>query len=406
MDGDLRYISLQYIKGDNYEEITCFNYGKIMKLLGDDEVADADAADAVAVADAADAVAVADAADVAGVADEKVKQKLKESALKLYFELIEAKEEEKCKIGETFLNDLVNYYNFKDIKKFLIKAKKTTELFIIEDKKNSQADEKQKINKERLQLLDKINSVLSSSVKEKLKETLKRITLKPVSDDINDEKRKKIKDLLIELTGDSTGDSTGYSISNIKEALNKATDSNTFKQKKEELNEALYKDLQESATNLLDAINKYYNEKNEDNDENVDTKLQLFKNKLNELHKNLFQYIKDKQKELDDKKEGFDNLMRLYNTYIKYCKINMEKYENLFKYNEISNIDEAFMIESYSKFLKKLRKLKENLESKDTGKTKRLLVDSFNKLFHKYGIDPNKTLSDTDIEYITNLILQ
>jgi hypothetical protein len=402
MDGDLRYISLQYIKGDNYEEITCFNYGKIMKLLGDNEVADADA-------DAADAVAVADAdaADVAGVADDKVKKQLTESALKLYFELIDAKEEEKCKIGETFLNDLVNYYNFKDIKKFLIKAKKTTEVFIIEDKKNSQADEKQKENKERLQLLDKINSVLSSSVKEKLKETLKRITLKPVSDDINDEKRKKIRDLLILLTnGYTTGDLTGYSISNIKEALLKATDSNTFKQKKEELNEALYKDLQESATNLLDAINKYYSEKNKENDDDVYTKLQLFKNKLNELHKNLFQYIKDKQKELDDKKEGFDNLMRLYNTYIKYCKINMEKYENLFKYNEISNIDEAFMIESYSKFLKKLRKLKENLESKDTGKTKRLLVDSFNKLFHKYGIDPNKTLSDTDIEYITNLILQ
>ena len=84
----------------------------------------------------------------------------------------------------------------------------------------------------------------------------------------------------------------------------------------------------------------------------------------------------------------------------------MEKYENLFKYNEISNIDDAFMIESYSKFLKKLRKLKENLESKDTGKIKRLLVNSFNKLFNKHGIDPNKTLSDADIEYITNLILQ
>jgi hypothetical protein len=184
MDGDLRYISLQYIKGDNYEEITCFNYGKIMKLLGDDEVAEeAVAADAVA----ADAVAADAVADAAGVADAKVKKQLEESALKLYFELIEAKEEEKCKIGETFLNDLVNYYNFKDIKKFLIKAKKTTEVFIIEDKQKSQADEKQKENKERLQLFDKINSVLSSSVKEKLNETFKRITLKPVSNDINDE---------------------------------------------------------------------------------------------------------------------------------------------------------------------------------------------------------------------------
>ena len=130
------------------------------------------------------------------------------------------------------------------------------------------------------------------------------------------------------------------------------------------------------------------------------------KETITESLDDLYELIMNKIKKTGDKKVSLDNLMRLYNTYIKYCKINMEKYEKLFKYNEISNIDEAFMIESYSKFLKKLRVLKENLESKDTGKTKRLLVNSFNKLFNKYGIDPNKSLSDDDIAYITNMILQ
>ena len=397
MDGDLRYISLQYIKGDNYEEITCFDYDKIMNLLGDTKAVPTEGAPVDAPAAPAAAVPAAPAAP----ADtDNVKKRLEENALKLYFELTDAKEEEKCKIGETFLNDLVNYYNFKDIKRLLIKAKKTTEAFISEDKKKNNDDIKHKENKEKLQLLEKIKTVLSTSAMEKIGTVKKILTLKPQSNDISDEKIEKMKILLPELVGDSVGDSTG-DISVIKDALKEAKDLKTFKEKKEELNDALYKDLQKSANDLLDAIIELT-----PNTDNVATKTGNFKVKLNEIHKNLNQDIKDKKKELDDKKEGFDNLMRLYNTYIKYCKINMEKYENLFKYNEISNIDDAFMIESYSKFLKKLRKLKENLESKDTGKIKRLLVNSFNKLFNKHGIDPNKTLSDADIEYITNLILQ
>lgn len=396
MDGDLRYISLQYIKGDNYEEITCFDYDKIIKLLGDIK------ADPTEGAAPAEGAVPADAAVPAAPADtDNVKKRLEENALKLYFELTDAKEEEKCKIGETFLNDLVNYYNFKDIKRLLIKAKKTTEAFISEDKKKNNDDIKHKENKEKLQPLEKIKTVLSTSAMEKIGTVKKILTLKPQSNDISNEKIVKMKQFLPDLVGDSAEDSTGDSISLIKDALKKATDLKTFKEMKEKLNEALYKDLQKSAKILLDAISE-----TTPNTDDVAEKTETFKVKLNEIHKNLIQDIKDKQKELDDKKEGFDNLMRLYNTYIKYCKINMEKYENLFKYNEISNIDDAFMIESYSKFLKKLRKLKENLESKDTGKIKRLLVNSFNKLFNKHGIDPNKTLSDADIEYITNLILQ
>ena len=45
------------------------------------------------------------------------------------------------------------------------------------------------------------------------------------------------------------------------------------------------------------------------------------------------------------------------------------------------------MIESYSKFLKKLNKLKENLESKDKGKLERALTNTLDKLFNLYGIN-------------------
>jgi len=413
MDGNLRYISLQYIKGDNYEEITCFKYAEIMKLLGGDDVAEAAPAvpaDAAVPAAPAAPAAPADAADPAAPADtNKVKMQLKKNPLKLYFELTDTKEEEKCKIGETFLNDLVNYYNFKDIKRILIKAKKTTEEFIDEDKKNTKDIENLKIIKDKIKLFENINSVLSPSTGSVIKIIKKKMDKdSAASDDISKEKRNKIKDLLEELTKENTTPQVTdeKDISKIKEDLKNATDLKTFKLKKEELNDALFKELQQSATNLLEDLRNYDSDDSEENKENEATKLPIFKVKLNELHTRLFQDIKDKQKELDDKKEALDNLMRLYKTYIKYCKINMENYEKLFKYNEISNIDEAFMIESYSKFLKKLMKLKENLESKDTGKLKRLLVDTFNRLFNKHGIDPNKTLSKEDNEYIINLILQ
>jgi hypothetical protein len=82
-----------------------------------------------------------------------------------------------------------------------------------------------------------------------------------------------------------------------------------------------------------------------------------------------------------------DDLLDLFKIYIKICNRNIDKYDNIFKYNDISNIDEAFMIESYSKFLKKLNKLKENLESKDKGKLERALTNTLEKLFNLYGIN-------------------
>ena len=76
---NLRYISLQYIKGDNYEKIQCFKYEEIMELLA--------------------------YIKMSGDYSSEILKNLKDM-----------KEKDKCPVGESFLNDLVSYYNFKDIR--------------------------------------------------------------------------------------------------------------------------------------------------------------------------------------------------------------------------------------------------------------------------------------------------
>jgi len=76
---NLRYISLQYIKGDNYEKIQCFKYEEIMELLA--------------------------YIKLSGDYSPETLDNLKKM-----------KEKDKCPVGESFLNDLVSYYNFKDIR--------------------------------------------------------------------------------------------------------------------------------------------------------------------------------------------------------------------------------------------------------------------------------------------------
>jgi hypothetical protein len=370
MDGDLRYISLQYIKGDNYDEITCFKYEKMKKLLDyskDEEEDDTDENNKY----------------------EKLEKKLKDAPKSLFEELNNAKEKVNCKIGESFLNDLVNYYNFKDIKDLLTNAKNITKNVI--DKLNDNEDDGiDKIIMDLKKSIDKLNGIdkkLNSSSKiQKLINYLKPGT-------------KVLRKDVIEL------------LQKLPEGTEEADKKELLQELKEKANQIIQNKEynSESSANKGDILT-IENSITEEEAEAENTKHEKFKKDikdtiiapLNELHGLIIAKIK----RTGNKKESLDDLMRLYNTYIKYCKINMEKYEKLFKYNEISNIDEAFMIESYSKFLKKLRILKENLESKDTGKTKRLLVNSFNKLFNKYGIDPNKSLSDDDIAYITNMILQ
>jgi hypothetical protein len=370
MDGDLRYISLQYIKGDNYDEITCFKYERMKKLLGyskdEDEEDDTDNDNKY----------------------EKLKKKLKDDPKSLFEELNNAKEKVNCKIGESFLNDLVNYYNFKDIDDLLTNAKKITK-DVIDD---LDEDEDDGIDKIIIKLKNSIDELNGSSKIQKIRNYFKQ----------NKEYlRNSVIDSLQKLSNEGTEGAEGTDgVEKMKLLQELKEKANQIIQNKEYINESsANKGYILTKNSITEEEAKAENTKHENFKKDIKNTIIDPLNELDDL-------IRTKIKRTGNKKESLDNLMRLYNTYIKYCKINMEKYEKLFKYNEISNIDEAFMIESYSKFLKKLRILKENLESKDTGKTKRLLVNSFNKLFNKYGIDPNKSLSDDDIAYITNMILQ
>ena len=379
MDGDLRYISLQYIKGDNYDEITCFKYERMKKLLGySSEEEDEDI----------------------NKKNEQLKKTLKNSPKELFDNLNDAKEKVNCKIGESFLNDLVNYYNFKDILELLLKAKKITQ-DIIKELNNDDEDDKgiDKIIIKLKKSIDKLNGISNMQKIQKRMSYIKPNT-KEMRDDVI-ELLGKLKDGVDEST-DEDDDTEGakikkHLIENLQTKAQEIIDNGEYNDNGESTKKISFL----TKSKITDEVEqKKEEEKHTIFKENI--KVNITDSSLNDL----YNLIMNKIKKTGDKKESLDNLMRLYNTYIKYCKINMEKYEKLFKYNEISNIDEAFMIESYSKFLKKLRVLKENLESKDTGKTKRLLVNSFNKLFNKYGIDPNKSLSDDDIAYITNMILQ
>ena len=95
MNDNLRYVSLQYIKGDNYEDVYSFKETEIrlpLNTLKDEDILDN---------------------------PDKVKE--------LYNKLINPSIKDKKKIGESFLDDLINYSRLKLIKKDLEKAKGTAE---------------------------------------------------------------------------------------------------------------------------------------------------------------------------------------------------------------------------------------------------------------------------------------
>jgi DNA repair exonuclease SbcCD ATPase subunit len=110
---------------------------------------------------------------------------------------------------------------------------------------------------------------------------------------------------------------------------------------------------------------------------------------LEDLRKSVIEQSDTLEKEKKDYLKSLDKLVALYSSYLKICTKNISRYDKLFEHNEISNIDEAFMIKSYSDFLKKLNKLKHNLETKDIGKIRRALTDSINQLFNMYGVNTN-----------------
>ena len=127
MNDNLRYVSLQYIKGDNYEDVDSFKETEIRQPLNELKNAD--------ILDNPDKV------------------------IELYNGLKET--QDKKKIGESFLDDLINYSSLKLIKKDLEGAKKSAENKIRDIKEEIKEGNK---GKERIPFIAARKSIAQSLV--------------------------------------------------------------------------------------------------------------------------------------------------------------------------------------------------------------------------------------------------
>ena len=499
MNDNLRYISLQYIKGDNYEDIASFkdNIKWVLIKLKDRE--ELDNTEAVEV---------------------------------LYTRLKEAREEKNKKIGESFLDDLINYSSFNLYKKDLKEAKEKAEEKIKEvkgdvkgDVKENNTEDKKKIEilkglmaksttivKSALSLLTiKIEKLRNGNrikleelvtIQEKIKEDKNKILptitkdFKKLLEDaikkVNEFKTKILEELLSDTMLNDMKDMESGIIEDFKinkgtideaaliaiktaiETLEKITAIETLEKITaiETLEKITAIETLEKITALFVKFNTIKSTYLKNNKSEVDVYKKLFKaelsfknniytlealkksfettkgtltnfkalnqtlektqtaaqeaqvaqaatqaaaqadaqaaqealtSKLEALKTNLEEaqqslktlqklIMKQSQELMSKKREHIDiltKLIALYSSYLNICTKNILKYDRLFEHNEISNIDEAFMIKSYSDFLKKLNKLKENLETKDRNKIMRALMNSLEKLFNMYGINTN-----------------
>ena len=92
MNDNLRYKSLQYIKGDNYDNITCFKFDEVGVIKYDGNVSS------------------------------------------LITSLKGVKKDALCNIGEKLIDDLINYYQFKNYKKKIEEHREKKETHIKEYK--------------------------------------------------------------------------------------------------------------------------------------------------------------------------------------------------------------------------------------------------------------------------------
>lgn len=350
---NLRYISLQYIKGDNYEKIQCFKYEEMIGLL-------------------------------------KEIQESRDYSRPMFDKLEAAVEEEKCPIGESFLNDLVNYYNFKDIKERLGEVKKDIE-YAGYDSKNG--DNRTELIKSLKELITGVGGISKSP-------NIGKLILEKGHEQVNtnlgfadwDRLSKNIKN---SLKPDVSSLYTAFKESALKcdltfqdipTSANRGTETDDeYKNKIEVLFADFivshdYTDTEGLKTEIKDKID-YVLSQNKGTKEHLIMLLETLKTVL------LYE-------------DSLDMIMALFNRYIKMCVRNMGKYETLFSKNDISNIDDVFMIKSYATFLHKLETLKKNLESKDKTKLERELTHALEKLFDLYGInDPDAIIAD-DKNYI------
>ena len=370
MNDNLRYISLQYIKGDNYEEIMCFKYDVIRKILDDKESFTKD-------------ISTATLGELEDAIDD----------------------DNKCYIGESFLNDLVNYYNFKDIKNKIKEVR-----WVVEDYKKSLNSTEEDANED-IRNVKKTRNDIIKSLKE-LVEVLKDPLLKinNIGRNIMAKKIETDKD-----NRDANAAKTALSKYNeVKKLLDNegsgnvsldTLDNNPDENQEDGDKEDLMKEIKDSITDAIDS--------DDDTKDHIDIKNAIIEG-INKITKSkagqkydlikllltlrkLFLY-ENEQESLKSQAEieNADKLLVLFKTYTKICNRNIGKFDRLFKQNDIIDIDEAFMIESYATFLNKLKKLKKNLESKDKGKLERALTNSLNKLFNLYGINDYEKILNGD----------
>jgi hypothetical protein len=378
MNDNLRNISLQYIKGDNYEKIICFHQDDIVKII---KILSSDYSDN--------------------------NYELLKDILKI----------EKRDIGESLLDDLINYISLKYLKGPIEKG----------------IDEKEKSMKEKKKEAIEANND-SSKKRNELKKLIKKLE-KNVDDVTNDETiniKDRLRDLLLYDIFKNLNEI--YDIDHQVPVDNEYVLVFPYNIKIEKYLDLLYTSLKETVDSSL--------KKTVDSSTDIDKKI---KELINSLISNIIKKIKitgpqetivdqnrdelillanfvinflkilvesesqNNNDEKEEKKDSIDNLEKLIKIFKKYlyiCENNIKKYERIFDYNEIGSIDEAFMIESYSKFLKKLHKLKQNLESKDTEKIKRELINSLDQFFNLHGFNkPENIDNPEDIKYIVQRIL-
>ena len=396
MNDNLRYISLQYIKGKNYEKITCFEETDRTNII------------------------------------DLLKSNKEDNTVDKIESLERILKKEKKEIGESLLDDLTNYIILKDLKIPIQNAiEHKTESF------KSEKDEKMKIyNDNEAKRLEKKAITKFKEELKKLVDILKDIIKFPKNfeDTEKEDIPKKINTLIIKIFtdlkekyetvegGENGEDGVNFDVNNdinedeIKKKLNDILKTlkekliSKLKEENEKDENDVIKDVINiqisSLTTILTSIMKDENKK-----KNIRDKLLLLLAVyviyiLTILEK--FEKMNKEEEESNYKSfiNDLEKLIKIYKKLLYICENNIKKYENIFDYNEIGNIDEVFMIESYSKFLKKLYKLKQNLESKDTKKIKRALINSLDQFFNLHGFnDPDKIESPAEIKYIVQRIL-
>ena len=365
MNDNLRYISLQYIKGENYEKITCFNsddIAKIQKILKEPFYIEGSF-------------------------------KLLEDILKI----------EKRDIGESLLDDLINYISLQSLKEPIKEG--------IENKKGSLKNLKKKAldaNKDSSKKLKELKELITKL--EKKNNELNNLEEDTDEDtDEYNEIKKKLLDML-----NLSNLLKIYNISDTQYAnyIEYEDIDETF------INKFIFNQFEKTIYDTIthdDVIKAYicqYIKKIKKIALSTIKKSELF-SFAEEVLSFLKMLVKfetlnndDEKKENKSSIDNLEKLIKIFKKYLYICENNIKKYEKIFDHNDIGNIDEAFMIESYSKFLKKLYKLKQNLESKDTEKIKRELINSLDQFFNLHGFNsPEKIESKAEIDYIVQRIL-